>query len=326
MLRKHSLSLAGVIVALMTPGVARALPVTGFQEERTPIGAIERNRLALATIAVDGVNLEASGTAVGAPTEAALAQLASARQAGLRSALVSGNFDDSIEDFSEARAHLLLESPSATSTVVATLAHTVVSEGWDGVNVDLEALEPRDTSGLTRFMRSLRAALGPTRTLSIDLTNGTTAAHFAACGYNLRALGRVVNTVVLMGYDEHGPWEKTAGPVGALSWQRAGLAVLERYVPRFKIELGVAGYGYAWRPHSRATLSDPEARALVRAAHARARWNAAAGEWTARLGDGSTLWWSDARSYRIRVALARSEHLHGLAVWALGLSDTLPAV
>jgi spore germination protein len=47
------------------------------------------------------------------------------------------------------------------------------------------------------------------------------------------------------------------------------------------------------------------------------------GEWTAHLPDGSTVWWSDARSYAVRARLAASLHLHGLAVWSLGLSDVL---
>jgi spore germination protein YaaH len=47
------------------------------------------------------------------------------------------------------------------------------------------------------------------------------------------------------------------------------------------------------------------------------------GEWTAQLRDGSTVWWSDARSFAIRVAMARADGLHGVAVWSLGLSDPL---
>jgi spore germination protein YaaH len=47
------------------------------------------------------------------------------------------------------------------------------------------------------------------------------------------------------------------------------------------------------------------------------------GEWTARLRDGSTVWWSDARSLARRTQFAWVLHLHGLAVWSLGLSDPI---
>ena len=64
-------------------------------------------------------------------------------------------------------------------------------------------------------------------------------------------------------------------------------------------------------------------RALVARAGAKAHYVVSVGEWTARLRDGSTVWWSDARSLARRAQLARSLHLHGLAVWSLGLSDPI---
>jgi spore germination protein YaaH len=94
-------------------------------------------------------------------------------------------------------------------------------------------------------------------------------------------------------------------------------------VPPAKIDLGVAGYGYAWRPHSNDMLSDAQARALIKRYHARAHWSKSVGEWTARLKDGSVLWWSDARSLTARAQLAAADHLGGLAVWSLGLSDPI---
>lgn len=104
------------------------------------------------------------------------------------------------------------------------------------------------------------------------------------------------------------------------------MAVMRRSVPAAKIDLGVAGYGYGWRPHGTVTLSDAEARGLCAADAVTPAWDAAAGEWTATLRDGSVLWWSDNRSFLARAQLATSEGLHGLAVWSLGQSDPLTPV
>jgi spore germination protein YaaH len=176
---------------------------------------------------------------------------------------------------------------------------------------------------LTSFVRSLRAALPAQASLAIDIQNNGSAAAFAANGYDLGAIGAAVDELVLMGYDQHGTWENTPGPVGALSWQRRGLRIILRSVPAAKLTLGVAGYGYAWRPHANVMLSDAGARALVAHDHGSARYDRTVGEWTAKLHDGTTLWWSDARSFARRVSLVRAEHLRGLAVWSLGLSDPL---
>lgn len=51
------------------------------------------------------------------------------------------------------------------------------------------------------------------------------------------------------------------------------------------------------------------------------RWSSRTGEWSATLDDGRDLHWSDARSYRARVAIAEDLGLHGVALWSL---DTLP--
>ena len=116
-------------------------------------------------------------------------------------------------------------------------------------------------------MRFLRQALPQKRTISIDITNYTKTDDFAAGGYDLRQLGRLVDEVVLMGYDQHGPWENTPGrsehcPGNAPAWRSSCM-----YVPSAKVMLGVAGYGYAWGPHSNYQVSDAQARALVSAAH-----------------------------------------------------------
>src|SRR4051794_15790526 len=112
-----------------------------------------------------------------------------------------------------------------------------------------------------------------------------------------------------MAYDQHGPGDSGPGPIGELSWQRTGLRLVLSQVPAGKVDLGVAGYGYSWSPTGAVTqLSDQQARDQ---ASANARFDTAAGEWTATLPDGTVLWWSDARSFTQRMELAVSEGVHG---------------
>jgi spore germination protein YaaH len=103
----------------------------------------------------------------------------------------------------------------------------------------------------------------------------------------------------------------------------SGLRALETSVPAAQIDLGVAGYGYVWGPGGRRQLSDAGARALVAKQGGHARWVASVGEWTAKLGNGDVVWWSDSRTLGLRDALAARLGLHGLAVWSLGLSDPI---
>jgi spore germination protein len=313
------LALVGLLALLQGAVASARLAVTGFQNESSPTRLIDRNAAALSTVSVDGISLTGSGV-VSAPDRAALRQLATAHRDGLRAELLVNNWSNAINDFSEPLAFATLRRRAAIARVAAALAGDVRTDSWNGITVDIESLAPRDRAGLTTFLTALRARLPASAALGVTVSNYTRAAQFAAAGYELAGVGATADQVILMAYDEHGPWEDTPGPIGALAWQRAGLNVVLRFVPASKVDLGVAGYGYAWRPHHAVSLSDAQARALVARFCAKAHYVASVGEWTATLRDGSTVWWSDARSLARRAQFASALHLHGLAVWSLGLS------
>ena len=287
---------------------------------------IDASAAALSTVGVDGVNLRKQGNAVTAPGAEALAQLARAHRDHLSAVLLIGNFDQSIENFNEPTAYALLSSGPHIAAVAGELARYVTRQGWDGISVDLESLLARDAAGLVAFVQALHGALPHGDSVNVNVTNYTRPSQYVAAGYDLQALGASADEITLMAYDQHGPWEKTPGPVGSLAWTRAGLAVVVHSIPAAKIDLGAAGYGYVWGPHGSFQVSDARAREMVSSDHATATYRQAVGEWTARLHDGSTLWWSDGRSYLQRAELAIADGLHGMAVWSLGLSDPIAVV
>jgi spore germination protein len=301
---------------------ATPLAVLGFQSDYSPARLIDENAKAMTLVGVDGVNLAGAGT-VSAPTAADRKQLTRAHAHGVPGVLLVANWSDKVNDFSEPLAHKTLGDTAKTDEAASALAAEVATGGWDGVSVDLEALAPRDTAGLTRFVSDLRAGLPSGDSLTICISATTSLADYGAMGYDLPALAASVDQIVLMTYDDHGPWEKTPGPIGPLGWQRASVAALEKDVPAAHIFLGVANYGYAWRPHSRPGLTVAQARALAKRLHAKRHWIAKDGEWTAKR-DGTTIWWSDKRSMTVRLALARKLGVHGIAVWSLGTGDKLP--
>jgi spore germination protein YaaH len=317
-----------VAAAVALPGMSTAagprLAVLGFQSEYTSPNRIDRNARAMTMVGVDGVDLDGPGS-VSRPDAAARRQLARAQADGLPGALLVGNWSNRVNDFYEPLAYETLRSQATVDRAAGALADDVRSQGWNGVSVDLESLRPRDQNGLTRFVSDLRAKLPPGDSLTICLQASTSLAGYRASGYDLRGLAAGADQIVLMTYDDHGPWENSPGPIGPLPWQRASIHALERVVPPGQVFLGVADYGYAWRPHSNDSLSVAQARALVARWRAKPRWVPRAGEWTANLSDGSTVWWSNARSIRQRITLAREMGVHGIAVWSLA-GDPLPSV
>jgi spore germination protein len=299
------------------------IAVTAYQPSDANVSLINRSAAAIRTVGVDGVDVRNGGATVTAPDAGDRAQLARAHHLHLAAQLLVSNWSDRVDDFAEPVAHRLLAHPKHRIGVARSLAADVTSGGFDGISVDLEALQQRDAAGLTAFVQKLRDLLPAQASLTVCTYALTSPGAYVQNGYQLAKLAAATSRIVLMTYDDHGPWEKKPGPVGPLPWQRRSVAAARHFVAARKLDLGIAGYGYAWRASGAVqTLSDKQARAL---AGDHARFDTTAGEWTATLPDGSVVWWSDHRSYLRRVALARRLGMHGVAVWDLPLSDALTA-
>jgi len=301
------------------PAEPTPLAFTAFQGEWSEPATMDASSDAISVLAVDGLNFLPDGAGITESTDAQRALLDHAHAKDLKAELMVGNFDATLGDFNEQLAYDTLSDDSARAAVVDELGTIVETQGWDGISIDLESLAGRDTELLSAFSTELRARLGSAPSISIALMVAPDAATYVNMGYDFGVLTGSIDRFVLMAYDEHGPWEDIPGPVGSLDWQRAGLEALLEGVPAEQVELGVAGYGYGWGPSGDGQLSIAKARELA----PDATFDEAAGEWTATLADGTELWFSDIRSFELRVALAKEYDLAGVALWSLEQGDAI---
>jgi len=321
-----ALALLAILTGALAPAPAPAhaadapLASTGYVLGGASDALVAHEAHALRTLGVDGVTLSRRGDRVSTMDDR-LAGTAHAN--GLRAELLVSNYSNRLGDFDPRSAARLLRSPDNIDAVAGRLASYVASQGWDGIQLDLESLSAADADGLLALATTLQARMPAEKTVSIAVMASDQASEYVRRGYRLPELGAVVDTLALMTYDQHEPWSGP-GPIGALDWQRRSVAVVTAVVPADKVDLGVAGYGYTWpRGHDGRTVTDAQARRLVARDGARARWPSGPGEWTARLSDGTRLWWSDGRSIALRQQLAGELGLHGIALWRLGSADPL---
>jgi spore germination protein len=313
-------SYVGQDLAHATAGPHGSLSVEGYVVGWGWGAAAYRSDRATVDLAgVDGVEVtpDADGiTAVSGPAKKALRVV---HKSGDRGELLVSNYSDAIGDFDPALAHTLLTSSEHRRDVAGDLARVVRRQGWDGIQIDLESLGKHDGRGLALFAKELRAALPSRAGLSMAVMAEGSHARYVRHGYRLGDL-TAIDRFVLMAYDQHGPGWSGPGPVGALPWARRTARPLIAAVGPGRVDLGIAGYGYLWRPDgSGRTVSEAKARAL---AGGSLSWHGRAGEWSARTSKGM-LWWSDHRSYELRLHLAHQLGLHGVAVWQLGSADSL---
>jgi spore germination protein YaaH len=290
-------------------------------------------------IGVDGVMVAEGGASILPAPSAATQVVTEAHTRGMHAELLIANYDLAKKDFSAEIGSALLGSPTNRTAVIGQLVEAVRAGGYDSVQLDQEYLGIADAAGLTAFARELDSALAQRPAdgsgvtvpspltvsgefpISIAVMAKPSPDDYLAAGYDFAGLLDVVDRVVLMGYDQHGPSWSEAGPVGGLPWATASLDALRASgVPDAKIDLGIGAYGYSWPGDGSAgtTLRVTDARAI---AGDRAAFDAEQGEWTATLDDGTVLWWSDERSRDLRLRLARDEGLHGVAIWQLASAE-----
>lgn len=318
------------VAALVLSGCSAAAPhgdgrgVEGYVEPGG--GAAGRVRTAVdrgaRVIGVDGAGLSDDGTHLLATSGDVGHLVGVAAHAGARTEVLFSNYSSTIGDFSPEGATALLSSSANRQRVVGELVDLAARLGTDGVQIDLESMRSRDRADLVTFTRELRAAvrdrLGDDAEVSIAMMASTDPAEYRARGYDLSGLAPHLDRTVLMTYDQHGPWSGP-GTVGALPWTRKAVrTAIAGGLPTDRIDVGVAGYGYAWGPGA-GSAPIPAARAAVMAGD-RAEWSDRTGEWSATLDDGQQLHWSDDRSYAARRDLAQELGVHGVAMWSLNLS------
>ena len=144
-------------------------------------------------------------------------------------------------------------SSSARINFAQNMADFVMTNNYDGVDIDWEVPAASDQANCTLMMQALRQALpSPQYQLSMAMTDSPGSRGH----YDFPALNQIVDFYNVMTYDFHGPWTVHTGHNAPLFANHAdpdhaqGIDdVMNTYVnmlgvPKSMINLGLAFYGY----------------------------------------------------------------------------------
>jgi hypothetical protein len=153
--------------------------------------------------------------------------------------------------FGGPRNRKLLESDELQAEVIASLVALAADLGVDGINVDIEALDPTLVPAYGGFLADLRTALlaeDPARTVSV-----ATGAHALGAAMAVAAAAADVDRIFLMGYDYRtgrsdpgatSPLDRSDGGTQSLRTSLDLYAALG--VPADRLLLGLPLYGVEW--------------------------------------------------------------------------------
>ncbi len=246
-----------------------------------------------------------------------------AHQKGLQVwALVDNGFDPK-------RTSPVLRSLELREAVIQQLLAYAALYDLNGINIDFENVYYEDKDYLTQFVRELAPLCREQGlVLSMDVTVKSTSRNWSMV-YDRRALGEVLDYMMVMAYDEHPSASRTAGSVGSLPWVEKGITGVLEEVPAKKVLLGVPFYTRLWCEETKDGVFTVTSRALgmqqieqiLSDKSAVIQWDAATGQNFGVFRDGGAqykVWIEDERSMASRVALVHKYSLAGIASWRRG--------
>ncbi|MDO4648125.1 MAG: glycosyl hydrolase family 18 protein [Eubacteriales bacterium] len=246
--------------------------------------------------------------------------VAAAHAAGLKVWGLIDNFTGEIT------TETMLSSTSARQNLISQLIASATNVGLDGINVDFEQLSEGSGIHFLEFLRELSIECHKNQlVLSVD---NPVPADFTS-HYDRAEQGRVVDYIIIMGYDEHYSGSVEAGSVASLPWVEQGIQDTLEEVPAERVINAIPFYTRVWKTQA-GTLSS-EAVGMSRAAelvaenHAETYWDTNVLQTVASYETAEAsykIWMEDQASIAEKVKLIPKYQLAGVAAWKLGLEDS----
>ncbi|HWK29832.1 MAG TPA: glycosyl hydrolase family 18 protein [Solirubrobacter sp.] len=254
------------------------------------------------------------------------------------SAALEGRDDPLIDRFAQDRKIRLMPRVNCQSTAILQrilndaptrtawldgIAALVDQHGYDGVNIDFEAMRPEDRDAFTAFIADLAQRLHARgKQLSVAV-NGKTADvpnHPRSTAFDYAALSEQADYLFVMGWGVH--WSGSApGAQDDVAWVRAVADYVATMPHREKWVMGTLLYGMDWPAGGPGTaLHYADIQALGQPATYMPEQDSYRMTYTDAAGTAHELWFSDAGVVGNRVAIARERGL-GVGFWRLGQED-----
>lgn len=228
--------------------------------------------------------------------------------------------------FNAADAHSLLTSSANRQCLIQNVITIIKNEGYKGVDIDLENIPYTDRTYYTALVQEFKASLQPLGCLTVVSIPAKTADWPTSSwsgAFDYAAIGASADWVQIMTYDEHW-YGGTPGPIASLPWVESVVKYAATVIPKEKILLGIATYGYDWTATSTAVVTYQSVNSLISAYKVTPQWDSVSGEpYFCYYKDGvkHEVWYENADAARLKFDLVNRYGLMGIGIWRLGYED-----
>ena len=277
-----------------------------------------------ATANMTGVNVISPTWFYLTDTSGNIASIASAdyvSQAHEKGLQVWGLIDNFTQEVSTTET---LSSTAARQNIISQLIQAAKDVGMDGINVDFESLSEDVGIHFLEFLRELSIECHKNNlVLSVD---NPVPEDFTS-HYDRAEQGRVVDYVIIMGYDEHYVGSE-AGSVASLPWVEQGIQDTLHEVPAERVINAIPFYTRLWRTTAGNVTSEAigmdQAQQTIADNNVETYWDKTTSQNYGKYDiDNSTyqIWLEDAQSVAEKVKLVSKYDLAGVSAWKLGFEN-----
>ena len=232
-----------------------------------------------------------------------------------------------VDNFSENMSTTtVLSKTSSRQNLENQLVTYAMKSGLDGINIDFESLSEDVGIHFLQFLRELSIQCHENNlVLSVD---NPVPEDFTS-HYDRTEQGKVVDYVIIMGYDEHYVGSDV-GSVASLPWVEQGVKDTLAEVPAKRTILAIPFYTRLWKTTDGGALTSEaigmdQAQQVISENGAETYWDKTTSQnYGTYEGDGATyqIWLEDAQSVAEKVKLISKYELAGVAEWKLGFENS----
>ena len=245
--------------------------------------------------------------------------VAQAHEKGLK---VWGLIDNFTQEVSTTET---LSNTAARQNIISQLIQAATSVGMDGINVDFESLSEDVGIHFLEFLRELSIECHKNNlVLSVD---NPVPEDFTS-HYDRAEQGRVVDYVIIMGYDEHYVGSE-AGSVASLPWVEQGIQDTLAEVPAERVINAVPFYTRLWRTTGGNVTSEAigmdQAQQVISENNVETYWDKTTSQNYGKYDIANStyqIWIEDSQSIAEKVKLVSKYNLAGVSAWKLGFENS----
>lgn len=205
----------------------------------------------------------------------------------------------------------------------------------EGINIDFENVYLKDKANMVQFIREMTPFLHEQGlSVSIDVTVKSGSETYSKF-MDRKAIGEVVDYMIVMAYDEHWASSPEAGSVASLPWVEKGVQQImqEDQVPASKLVLGIPFYTRLWTEQTKdgkdsvssKVLNMDAAQKLIQDKNLTPVFDPETGQNFVRFTEDdktNKIWLEDEVSIASRLDLVKKYDLAGAASWSRGFEKT----